>query len=133
TLDVGGEAIDLDQEDIQVRLQAREGWAAAQGRGCVVVLSTQLTPELVREGYARDLVRLIQDRRKATGCEYTDRIEVGLVTSSPEIQLAVQENSAYVQGETLAQSLSFAALPGDAGVAQELGDVPLTLYVRVIK
>ena len=40
----------LDSEDIQVRLQAKDGWAAAQGRTCVVVLSTELTHELIREG-----------------------------------------------------------------------------------
>ncbi|MCA9228670.1 MAG: class I tRNA ligase family protein, partial [Planctomycetales bacterium] len=49
-LAAGGETVELDQDDIQVRLQAKPGWAAAQGRGCVVVLSTELTPELLREG-----------------------------------------------------------------------------------
>ena len=79
------QAIELDNEDIEVRLAAKDGWAAAQGKGCVVVLSTELTPELVAEGLARDVVRLIQDRRKEIGCEYTDRIEIGLVTTSAEL------------------------------------------------
>ena len=48
----------MDGEDIQIRLQAKEGWAAAQGTGCVVVLSTELTDELIREGLARDMVRV---------------------------------------------------------------------------
>ncbi len=53
TLIVDQEQITLDQEDIQIRLQAKEGWAAAQGTGCVVVLATELTDALIREGLAR--------------------------------------------------------------------------------
>src|SRR5439155_1217483 len=55
----------LDRDDIQVRLQAKPGWAAAQGKACVVVLNTELTPQLIAEGLARDIVRAIQDHRKA--------------------------------------------------------------------
>ncbi len=67
----------LDSDDIEVRLEAREGWAAAQGPSCVVVLNTEVTDELRREGIAKDLIRTIQNQRKEIGCEYTDRIEVG--------------------------------------------------------
>ena len=49
---------------MQVRLQAKPGWAAAQGKACVVVLSTELTPELVAEGLAREFVHAIQSGRK---------------------------------------------------------------------
>ncbi len=84
--DLPGGPVELDGDDIQVRLQAKEGWAAAQGRSCVVVLNTELTNELVQEGLARDVVRVIQDRRKELGCEYTDRIRIGLVTDSDELR-----------------------------------------------
>ena len=50
----------LDAEDIQIRLQAKEGWAAAQGKACVVVLATELTEDLVREGLAREVARAVQ-------------------------------------------------------------------------
>jgi len=67
----------LDRAGIEpVRLQAKEGWAAAQGHAVVVVLSTELTDELILEGLARELVRTIQDRRKEMGCQFTDRITV---------------------------------------------------------
>ena len=78
---------DLDSDDIEVRLQAREGWAAAQGPSCVVVLNTEVTDELRREGIAKDLIRTIQNQRKEIGCEYTDRIEVGIVTDDDEVEL----------------------------------------------
>ena len=65
-----GDFVTLDSADIQVRLQAKEGWAAAQGHNVVVVLATELTKELIREGIARELVRTIQDRRKDLGCQF---------------------------------------------------------------
>ena len=49
-----GSSESLDRDDLQVRLQAKPGWAAAQGKACVVVLSTELSPELITEGLARD-------------------------------------------------------------------------------
>lgn len=131
-LAAGGETVELDQDDIQVRLQAKPGWAAAQGRGCVVVLSTELTPELVREGIARDLVRLVQDRRKSLGCEYTDRIEIAIVSDSADVGLAVQENAAYIQGETLAVSITALPLAESEPIEHDLGEARLTLFVRVV-
>ncbi|MEZ6119340.1 MAG: isoleucine--tRNA ligase [Pirellulaceae bacterium] len=138
-LNVNGQELKLDNSDIEIRLEAKEGWAAAQGAGCVVVLSTDLTDELIREGYARDLVRFIQDRRKELNCEYTDRIEVTVVTSADELHAAVTENADYIQEETLASSLSVAA---DAGGFQpqdlgdkgdlEIGGHALQLAVRVL-
>src|SRR5207237_9655687 len=91
TLDIGGEKIELDNEDIQVRLQAKPGWAAAQGSNVVVVLATELTPELIAEGLARDFVRIVQDRRKDLGLEFTDRIEIGVVGASPELQRTIDQ------------------------------------------
>jgi isoleucyl-tRNA synthetase len=101
-LQVESQTIELDNEDIQVRLQAREGWAAAQGDRCVVVLNTELTPELVREGSVRDLVRLVNERRKELDCDFTDRIRLGVVTDSQDLTTALTENEAYIKNETLA-------------------------------
>ena len=130
-LQVSGETVQLDQEDLDVRLQAKEGWTAAQGSHVVVVLSTDLTPELVREGLAQDVKRLIQDRRKEIACEYTDRIRIGLVVSD-EVWMAVSENLAYIQRETLAVEVRRGPLPEVAGVACEVADEQIMLYVEVI-
>jgi isoleucyl-tRNA synthetase len=130
TLNISGEDVVLDSEDIQVRLQAKPGWAAAQGAGVVVVLNTELTPELIAEGYAEDLKRLIQDRRKAMNLGYTDRIVIGIVTESSELKAAIQANLKYILGETLADSLVFEALSGVEGQEVEVGDCKATLYVK---
>ena len=78
-------------------LQAKEGWAAAQGHAVVVVLATELTDDLIREGLARELVRTIQDRRKEMGCEFTDRIAVGIVTESAELKAAIEQFRDYIR------------------------------------
>jgi isoleucyl-tRNA synthetase len=131
SLNVSGEVVDLDHEDIQVRLQAKPGWAAAQGPACVVVLSTDLTAELVREGLARDLVRLVQDRRKELDCQYTDRIEVGVVTQSEELRTAILENTDFIQAETLAVQLLLQPIESAQAAQHELGEIQLVLYVKV--
>jgi len=125
-----GEVI-LQPEDLQVRLQAKPGWTAAEGRSVVVVLSTELTPELIREGLARELVRAVQDRRKQIGCRFTDRIILGITTTSDELKSAVEQFSSYICGETLAVKLTYAPLSGVEPVEIEVGGHPLTLYLKV--
>jgi isoleucyl-tRNA synthetase len=129
TLSIAGEKLELDNEDIQVRLQAKPGWAAAQGAETVVVLNTELTPELIAEGLSKDLIRLIQDRRKAMNLEYTDRIAIALVTSSDELTKAIEANRESIVGETLGSTLEFKPLSGAEAMEVEVGDHAGTLYV----
>jgi isoleucyl-tRNA synthetase len=128
-----GSAAELDHEDIDARLQARQGWAAAQGKGCVVVLATELTLELVAEGLARDVVRLLQDRRKDIACQYTDRIEIGLVTSSSELASAIETFHEYITRETLAVQLVTKPLPGIEQMQTKVLGHELAIYVRVVQ
>ena len=84
-------------------MEAKAGWAAAQSPLCVVVLTTELTDELIREGLARDLVRNVQEQRKSIDCQYTDRIEIGVMTvSRRKCEQAIEENRDYIMNETLA-------------------------------
>ena len=131
TVDVQGTAIELDNQDIEVRLQARDGWAAAQGGHCVVVLSTELTGELIREGMARDVVRLVQDQRKEMDLQFTDRIELGLVTDCPQLQQAIQENVEYIQSETLALQLELQSIPGVEAADRTVGERALQIFIQV--
>ncbi|MEM1304160.1 MAG: DUF5915 domain-containing protein, partial [Planctomycetota bacterium] len=119
-------------EEVEIRITAKEGYAAANDAGVVVVLSTELTPELVAEGMARDLVRVIQDRRKERGLEFTDRIEVGIETDSPELRSAVEQFKDYLAGETLADSIVLEPLEGVEPIEIRLGDAVATLCFRVV-
>lgn len=131
SLSVEEQKIELDEDDIQITLQAKPGWAAAQGSGCVVVLSTELTDELVREGYARDVVRVIQEQRKSQQCEYTDRIQVELVVVAAELQQAIQENRDYIMSETLMTELTLKEQGDGAGFS--VGDFEIVVVIKVVR
>jgi isoleucyl-tRNA synthetase len=84
-----------------------------------VVLDTALTPELIAEGLAKDLVRLVQQARKQAGLEVTDRIE--LTVDAPEAVLAAaREHEQFIAGETLAQRVAYA--PVSDGITGAVGD-----------
>jgi isoleucyl-tRNA synthetase len=128
-LRLGEQSFELTAEDVQVTLKAKPGWAAAQGPSCVVVLSTELTAELIREGLAYDLVRFIQDARKQLQLDYTDTIELGLVSASSDLRTAVEEHRDYILRETLAQSLQLKSLANVNATEIVLGEQPAQLFV----
>ena len=130
-LEIEGTVVELTAEEVQIRLQAKEGFAAAQGTDCVVVLTTELTPALLAEGRARELVRLIQDRRKELNCEYTARISVAIVTDSKEVQEAMDQFGDYIKGETLAVELTKESLSGVEATTGKVDGQELALYVKV--
>jgi isoleucyl-tRNA synthetase len=130
---IDGQAVELLPEELEVRFQAKPGWTAANDKGVVVVLATEVTPELLAEGLARDLVRVIQDRRKETGCEFTDRIEVGIVTDSKELQSAVEMFRDYITAETLATRIVLSPIAGAEPVNVTIGEYAADVYIRVVK
>jgi isoleucyl-tRNA synthetase len=133
TFNLADGPVTLDRDDIQVRLAAKPGWAAAQGRACVVVLNTELNEALIGEGLARDAVRAIQDQRKAMGLQFTDRIAIGFVTSSKELQSAVAAHAMYIKNETLARELGFKELPGVRAATVDVAGHDVQLYLRLAK
>ena len=105
-LTIDGTDVELTGEEVEVRITAREGWTAANDKGVVVVLATELTEELIAEGLSRDLIRAIQDRRKEIGCEFTDRIEVAVVTESPELQNALKLAGPSATASAISRTMS---------------------------
>ena len=96
----------LERSDIEVSFKDIEGWQVAQGGGMTVALDMTLTPELVQEGIARELVNRIQNLRKDSGLEVTDKIAVFLKNES-QLEAAVSENKNYILSEILAEDLTF--------------------------
>ena len=108
-------------------------WPAARtGPRDVPVVAAGPQAAAVAEGLARDLVRVIQDSRKDIGCAYTDRIEIGLVTTSAELRRACENFRDYIMAETLAVTIVFEPLSGIAPVELKFGDAALQLFVRVV-
>jgi len=105
TIEVAGEALELAPEEVEVRLIEKEGLATAGDRELLVVLETQLTPELVAEGRAREIVNRIQGARKELGLDYADRIRVRYA-AAPELEAAIAAWRPWIAGETLAVELA---------------------------
>ncbi len=105
TLEVAGETITLDSDEILLQTESRGGLAVASDRGVTVAVDTELTPALIREGYARDLVRLINVMRKEAGLALNDRIVLHY-EAADETAAALRDFAAYIQQETLALSLT---------------------------
>ncbi|MGL4595110.1 MAG: isoleucine--tRNA ligase [Thermoguttaceae bacterium] len=119
----GGDVI-LTGEDVQIRLQAKSGWTAAQGISCVVVLSTELTDDLIAEGKAREIVRMIQDRRKEMKLNYTDQICIGIKTMAKSILSMVETFGEYIKKETLGTEILLDSIPDAELVSHEIdGDL----------
>jgi isoleucyl-tRNA synthetase len=102
---LAGETLSLLPEEVEVRIQAKEGFAVASEGAYVAALVTELTPELVEEGLAREFVRRLQDLRKTADLDIADRIKV-VYSATPGLAGAVKSYSAYIKSETLAVELT---------------------------
>ena len=104
TLDVDGEPLALGRDELEVRLEEKAGLATAGDREILVALDTTLTPELVAEGWAREVVHRIQAARKDASLDYADRIRVRY-RAAPELAAAIAAHADWIAGETLALAL----------------------------
>ena len=104
-----GRTVMLGPDEVEVRLEARPGFAATGEAGYVVALDTELSEPLRQEGLAREVVRRIQELRKQAGYEVDDRIEVTYAAKQP-LAAAIQLHADYIRSETLASSLE----PGES-------------------
>jgi isoleucyl-tRNA synthetase len=102
TVTVDGEPVTVGPDEVIVTQTPKEGWTVASGGGETVALETSLTPELRREGLARDVIRLVQDTRKSDGLDVTDRIQLWWEASAPELSAAMDEQGTLIAGEVLA-------------------------------
>ncbi len=118
-LEVAGQLITIGPDDVIVTQTPLAGWAVAADGGEAVALEVMITPELRREGLAREFIRLVQDGRKGDGLSVTDRIAVRWRTADPELARALTEHQAMISAEVLA--VDFAALPPDTDEAESAG------------
>ncbi len=117
---LGDVTLDLEPEDLLLDPRSPEGYAAQEGRGYLVALDTRISPALRREGLARDVVRLVQNGRKAAGLDVADRISLTL-TGTGELATALEEHGAALAREVLATS--FASGQPAPGMYQEEHDL----------
>jgi isoleucyl-tRNA synthetase len=127
TVTLEGQEYAILPEEVEVRAQAKEGFAVANDGAYLAALVTELTPELVREGLAREFVRHVQDLRKTANLDVADRIHV-YVTATPGLKEAIELNRDYVTAETLTVELNFTEpVPGSAIVTDEFDGEKVTI------
>ncbi len=119
TITVEGE--ELGPDDVFLDEQAKDGYSVASDGARTVAVATTITSELADEGLARELVRRIQDLRRAAGFELADRIETW-IEGGPEIARVASAEASYIRAETLSTSLEAGPLPADVTSAEHRVD-----------
>ncbi len=105
-LEVNGQTVELFQDDVDITTEDIPGWLVATEGNITVALDVTLSEELRYEGMARELVNRVQNLRKDSGFEVTDRIYLK-VQNEPELKPAVEANRDYIKSETLANELEW--------------------------
>ena len=106
SIEINGKIIILDASDVEISSKDIEGWLVANEGALTVALDVTITEELRKEGIARELVNRIQNARKDTGLEVTDRIKLTILNSE-KLQQAITDNKEYIMSETLTKELFF--------------------------
>ncbi|MFJ1492407.1 isoleucine--tRNA ligase [Capnocytophaga canis] len=121
--------VPLSIEDVEITTQDIEGWLVASSGGLLVALDIHITEELKKEGIARELVNRIQNIRKDSGFEITDKINIHL-QSDKALEEAVSVNLQYIKNETLTSELTFAE--NVSGEPIEFDDIVTKILVEKV-
>jgi isoleucyl-tRNA synthetase len=121
-LEVAGRAVEVTKDKVDIRRAEKEGLKVLNEGSLTLALDTEITLELLDEGYVRDLVRGVQNLRKESGLAVTDRIKLH-VAGDPGLKKALDAFADFVRSETLASSLTWAdgpAVPGSSGAFSDI-------------
>ena len=125
---VNGKNITLALDDVEITSQDIEGWLVANEGNLTVALDVTITDNLRSEGIARELVNRIQNLRKDSGFEVTDRIDVKL-QSNLQIDTAIHTNISYIKAETLTEGLEIIDKL-ENGIEIAFDDVNTKLFIQ---
>ena len=117
---VDGDDVEVLPDEVIVAERPREGWSVVNEQGETVALDLELTPALVRAGVAREVVRLVQESRKSSGFDVSDRITL-VWSAEGETAEALRENGALVADEVLATDMLEGEVLEPSGGSPELG------------
>ena len=105
-IELDGKMINLELSDVEISSKDIEGWLVANEGSITVALDVTISEELRKEGIARELINRIQNARKDSGLEVTDRIKL-TVLKSEDLEESIIENKEYIKSETLTDELVF--------------------------
>jgi isoleucyl-tRNA synthetase len=127
-VEINGKNITLGLEDVEITSQDIEGWLVANEGALTVALDVTITEELRKEGIARELVNRIQNLRKDSGFEVTDRIDVQLQNDA-QVAAAIASNEDYIKSETLTEELQLMDNLND-GIEIAFDEVNTKLFIQ---
>ncbi len=127
-VEVNGKNVTLGIEDVEITSQDIEGWLVASQSGITVALDVTIDEELRKEGIARELVNRIQNLRKDSGFEVTDRIDVQLQKDA-QVTAAIASNEDYIKSETLTEELQIIETLNN-GIEIAFDDVNTKLFIQ---
>ena len=124
---ISGKPITLSLADVEISSQDIEGWLVAHADGLTVALDITLSEELIQEGIARELVNRIQNIRKDSGFEVTDKIHL-VLQQNAQLEAAVRANEMYIKSETLTESIQMQAQV-EGGVEIEFDEIKTRILI----
>jgi isoleucyl-tRNA synthetase len=129
TFAIEGQEIVVSTEDVTIFSEDIPGWSVANDGNITIALDITLTDELINEGIARELVNRIQNIRKSSGLEITDRINVS-VSAPDNINIAIAAHKAYIASQVLANNLY---LTNQLSNATEVDFDGTSLFIQIEK
>ncbi len=130
-LELEGVTTEFSGDDIEVVSEGISGWLVGQEGKTTVALDTEISPQLMKEGLAREIINRIQNMRKEADFDVTDRIEVSW-TGTELITETLSEHGDWIRNETLCLELDPSENPGGALVSEfDINTEKLTIGVRL--
>jgi len=127
---VGDETMEFAPDAFLVDVKSPEGYAAVEEGSYLVALNTNLTPELIAEGQARDVLRHVQNARKNAGMDVSDHIALGLDADAALLK-AVRDHEDFIKGEGLISALEYNRLAGPEHTEEvDIGGAKLAITIR---
>jgi len=127
-VNINGKIVTLELDDVEIASKDIEGWLVANEGNLTVALDVTISEELQKEGIARELVNRIQNLRKDSGFEVTDRIDV-ILQKDEQIVLAVNNNLDYIKTETLTENIEIIEQVNN-GIEIDFDNVNTKLFIQ---
>ncbi len=131
TIDVNGSPVTIDAANVDIISEDIPGWLVANEGALTIALDVTVTPELRREGLAREIVNRIQNIRKSRGYDITDRISLTFEPSGDNDE-AIREHADYISRQVLASSLDIAPVDTTDSLVEQLSIDDVNLNVRIV-
>ena len=132
SFDLEGTPAEIELSDVEIISEDIPGWLVANEGNLTIALDVTVTPELKREGIARDIVNRIQNIRKSRDYDITDRIDL-VFAPSADTDEAIREYSDYISRQVLANSIMILPVDASALDVEKLSMDDVTAFVKISK